>query len=198
MKELGPAFKQTIDLARAAAEEKYKWVKDHTVDPEKTKPAQDIIKRVQNDFAKAGGLIETKVVDSVMLGIRQGETFKQIQDRLIHSFKQPIAQAFTVANTALAAYDTVSTLAYACEAGVAEMKYSGPATRRPFCMSELGKIRSLEEWASMKNASGQSALVYRGGWNCRHWLEPVVSNVIPKPGDIEKSMAIFNKLKVAA
>jgi len=55
------------------------------------------------------------------------------------------------------------------------IKYTGPASIRPFANDHLGKTYKVSDVMKMKNMYGQDAIVWGCGWNCRHrWV--VVSN----------------------
>ncbi len=55
------------------------------------------------------------------------------------------------------------------------LRYSGPSgTVRPFCEEHIDKIYRYDEVENMTNAFGQPALVYCGGFNCRHRWDAIM------------------------
>lgn len=62
-----------------------------------------------------------------------------------------------------------------------EMKvlYVGPqdSRNRPFCAARVGKIFTMEEALAWDNGQGLPAVIYCGGYGCRHFLQPVVTGV---------------------
>jgi len=51
--------------------------------------------------------------------------------------------------------------------------YVTSGTTREFCAAHIDKVYSLGEVENMQNNFGQPALVYCGGYNCRHRWAPV-------------------------
>jgi len=59
--------------------------------------------------------------------------------------------------------------------GVEFLRYAGPSgTVRPFCREHINRIYSMKEVEAMTNNFGQPALVYAGGYNCRHRWVPMI------------------------
>lgn len=58
--------------------------------------------------------------------------------------------------------------------GVQHLRYAGPSgTERPFCKEHINRVYKIQEAEKIKNHFGQPALVYAGGYNCRHRWVPV-------------------------
>lgn len=89
-------------------------------------------------------------------------------------------QAVTLAHTALAAFNSSVTVQHAKEAGVEWFAYLGPddGKTREWCdhwVGMRGKISDFQKTANQWGRAKQPGPVefWRGGYNCRHRLEPV-------------------------
>lgn len=58
----------------------------------------------------------------------------------------------------------------------AEYRYEGPSDdrNRPFCAEWVGRVITKAELQTLTNDDGQSAMIWGGGWNCRHTWQLVV------------------------
>ena len=93
-------------------------------------------------------------------------------------------QAQTLANTALAQYDSASVFTLAKQAGISTFKFIGPPAERPFCQRLLQSDReyTLAEINNMDNGQGLPVWSSRGGYNCRHeWIAIPVDLDKPEP-----------------
>lgn len=81
----------------------------------------------------------------------------------------------TELNTGLAGFERAVTLAKADEFGVDLFLYAGGLikTSREFCIERAGKVFSRDEIESWDNGQGLPTLLYLGGYNCQHDLQPV-------------------------
>jgi len=82
----------------------------------------------------------------------------------------------TLVETSWRTMESGYTINQAEKVGVQKFRYDGPedAKNRQFCAEHVGKIYTLDEIKQMYNDFGQSAWIYRGGWNCRHYWTPIV------------------------
>jgi hypothetical protein len=83
-------------------------------------------------------------------------------------------------------------------AGLREMLYIGSVMKntRDFCLERVGKVFTVDEinsWDHDWSGKRGPALIYRGGWNCRHTWQPVenewveeLEEVYGPPANIEK------------
>jgi hypothetical protein len=113
-----------------------------------------------------------------------------------------LANVRTTANTAQAIADRSYAAAVNEELGIEYFQYLGGeiATTRPFCEHREGAIfhrREIEAWGDGKNSAGindirngtwdgriegtdsKSIFTFVGGWNCRHFLVPVIAQRVP-------------------
>ena len=113
-----------------------------------------------------------------------------------------LANVRTTANTAQAIADRSYAAAVNDELGIEYFQYLGGeiATTRPFCQHREGEIfhrKEIEAWGDGKNSGGindirgatwdgridgtdsRSIFTFVGGWNCRHYLVPVIKQKVP-------------------
>jgi hypothetical protein len=113
-----------------------------------------------------------------------------------------LANVRTTANTAQAIADRSYAAAVNDELGIEYFQYLGGEipTTRPFCQHREGAIfhrKEIEAWGDGKNSGGindirggtwdgridgtdsRSIFTFVGGWNCRHYLVPVVKQKVP-------------------
>jgi len=113
-----------------------------------------------------------------------------------------LANVRTTANTAQAIADRSYAAAVNEELGIDYFQYLGGEipTTRPFCAHREGEIyhrKEIEQWGDGKNSAGindirngtwdgridgtdsRSIFTFVGGWNCRHFLVPVIKQKVP-------------------
>ena len=113
-----------------------------------------------------------------------------------------LANVRTTANTAQAIADRSYSAAVNEELGIEYFQYLGGEipTTRPFCEHREGAIyhrKEIEAWGDGKNSAGindirngtwdgridgtdsRSIFTFVGGWNCRHYLVPVIKQKVP-------------------
>ena len=113
-----------------------------------------------------------------------------------------LANVRTTANTAQAIADRSYAAAVNDELGIEYFQYLGGEipTTRPFCQHREGEIfhrKEIESWGDGKNSGGindirggtwdgridgtdsRSIFTFVGGWNCRHYLVPVIKQKVP-------------------
>ena len=113
-----------------------------------------------------------------------------------------LANVRTTANTAQAIADRSYAAAVTDELGIEYFQYLGGEipTTRPFCQHREGAIfhrKEIEAWGDGKNSGGindirggtwdgridgtdsRSIFTFVGGWNCRHYLVPVIKQKVP-------------------
>ncbi|MCE7856886.1 MAG: hypothetical protein DYG97_10130 [Ignavibacteria bacterium CHB3] len=88
-------------------------------------------------------------------------------------------QASTLANTAVAQFDNAYMIENAQQAGVTKYLYDGTiiATTRDFCRERVGRVFTLEELEAMDNGQGLPVIPSLGGYNCRHYLTPIIDEI---------------------
>ena len=122
-----------------------------------------------------------------------------------------LANVRTTANTAQAIADRSYAAAVNEELGIEYFQYLGGEipTTRPFCEHREGAIfhrKEIEAWGSGENSAGindisngtwagridgtdsRSIFTFVGGWNCRHFLVPVIKQKVP-PSVIARAKA---------
>jgi hypothetical protein len=113
-----------------------------------------------------------------------------------------LANVRTTANTAQAIADRSYAAAVNEELGIEYFQYLGGEipTTRPFCQHREGAIfhrKEIEAWGNGENSAGindirkgtwdgridgtdsRSIFTFVGGWNCRHFLVPVIKQKVP-------------------
>jgi len=113
-----------------------------------------------------------------------------------------LANVRTTANTAQAIADRSYAAAVNEELGIDYFQYLGGEipTTRPFCAHREGAVfhrKEIEQWGDGKNSAGindirngtwdgridgtdsRSIFTFVGGWNCRHFLVPVIKQKVP-------------------
>lgn len=113
-----------------------------------------------------------------------------------------LANVRTTAGTAQAIADRSYAAAVNEELGIEYFQYLGGeiATTRPFCEHREGEIfhrKEIEAWGEGENSAGindirngtwdgridgtdsRSIFTFVGGWNCRHYLVPVIKQKVP-------------------
>jgi hypothetical protein len=110
--------------------------------------------------------------------IRQEYSYSRFRSELI---KKDIGefQASTLANTAVAQFDNAYMIENAQQAGVTKFIYDGTiiATTRDFCRERVGKTFTLAELEAMDNGQGLPVIPSLGGYNCRHYLTPIIDQI---------------------
>lgn len=157
-----------------------------------------VSRRAQMTFAKRAKAAVKDVFGSLNSGLSgllaQASTSPIPADKLASMAAQladqPLAQASTLANTALAGMQREVT-AQAAEglpggADDALYLYLGPvdATTRPFCRKYAGKAMTGKELSKIKNGQKLAVKSYGGGYNCRHSIIPI-SRAYAEASDIE-------------
>ena len=122
-----------------------------------------------------------------------------------------LANVRTTANTAQAIADRSYSAAVNEELGIEYFQYLGGEipTTRPFCEHREGAIfhrKEIEAWGNGENSAGindisngtwagridgtdsRSIFTFVGGWNCRHFLVPVIKQKVP-PSVIARAKA---------
>jgi hypothetical protein len=84
--------------------------------------------------------------------------------------------AETVINTHIDTFSRTVNGVRAVNNGIERFRYDGPPPERRFCQGIWGKVFTLEEIDSMDNGQLGDVFFSGGGYNCRHWWTPVVSN----------------------
>lgn len=152
------AFKNTPAAEQVTNEDYEKIVASTAID---FNEIEDTLKEsIENEFRK---MIKSDVSYNVL---RSALLKKDIGD----------STASTLANTKIAQFDTAYMVENASQAGVEKYKYDGTIkeTTRDFCRDRLGKIFTLKELEEMDNGQGLPVIPSLGGYNCTHYLTPVI------------------------
>lgn len=129
----------------------------------------------QVNFSELEDKLKFSVEQEFTKTIRQEYSFTKFRSELL---KKDIGevQANTLANTAVAQFDNAYMIENASQAGVQKFIYDGTIifTTRDFCRDRVGKIFTLAELELMDNGQGLPVIPSLGGYNCRHYLTPIV------------------------
>lgn len=132
--------------------------------------------RVSDAVPEVSRAVQTKIVEFRNdLGAGNGVKFEALTKTLTSRAGVLPEYGKTIANTELGAIDSIGRDMQADRAGINKLRYSGilDGLTRPFCSSWLGKVKTREFWKKLQNDTNpQPALIYRGGYNCRHRLMP--------------------------
>lgn len=161
-------------LASKRASERYKWYSGRFQGVEGTRRAINVFAKTSKGFAKVAGLVQKPIVKALMDGIKQKRTQTEITEIISSKFKKPLANAGTIANTGLAGYSNTTNFEYAKTAGIEKFRYAGPSAERDFCDKHVGKIYTEKELSALNNGQGLEVIEFCGGYNCRHYLDPVI------------------------
>jgi hypothetical protein len=87
--------------------------------------------------------------------------------------------ARTLTDTGQSAMNNVKIMNDYLEAGFTQFTYSGPPAERRFCVEHLDRTYHIDEIIKMDNGTGKkgktelAVLFYLGGYNCKHFWQPV-------------------------
>jgi hypothetical protein len=141
---------------------------------EKTPDAKPMIDKMLNtDYAIVQNKVNTNIVNAVQRGIRSGMTIKEMTNLIDRKVEIGKHHANTVARTARIAQNRAAKIEKGNSAGAEKYKLKGPSPERDFCRKYYGEVKTLKEWARLDNGQGLPVVPYCGGYNCKHWLEPV-------------------------
>lgn len=132
----------------------------------------------QIDFSSIEDKLNYSVEQEFTKILRSDSSFSALRSKLI---KKDIGefQASTLANTAVAQFDNAYMIENAQQAGVTKFLYDGTiiATTRDFCRERVGKVFTLQELEAMDNGQGLPVIPSLGGYNCRHYLTPIIEEI---------------------
>lgn len=153
-----------------------------------------------SDVAGAGKVITFSEADYERLVAAYSVQFNELEERLKNTietqFKKSIHSEYsysqlraklkqkdlgdfhssTLANTAVAGFDNAYMVENAQQAGVTKFIYDGTlkATSREFCVKHFKNIYTLEQLRALNNGQGLAVVPFLGGYNCTHFLTPVI------------------------
>ena len=139
----------------------------NNVEVEITKLSNDLVTRATRRLQLATG---TEFRDDLLEGLLTDLD-------TIHGF------AKTVSTTNLMAFNSLIRTSHAEDGGVEYFLYEGPVDRltREWCTHFVNRLvtpeilrRHQDDWGRAKQP--RPVLAYRGGWNCRHTLTPIVDD----------------------
>lgn len=130
------------------------------------------------DFSSVEDKLNFSVEQEFTKILRSDSSYSNLRSKLL---KKDIGefQASTLANTAVAQFDNAYMIENAQQAGIEKFIYDGTiiATTRDFCRERVGKIFTLAELENMDNGQGLPVIPSLGGYNCRHYLTPIVEKI---------------------
>ena len=183
-KKLWQKMKKRFDKSKKTTSEYYKkkiaWVDDKTLDLGTSKEMAKMYLRTNHQFAFLQGEFKKEIVREVYRGIKNGDKVKTIQDRVAKRVSVNSSKARAIVNTAVAGYDNTINKDMAKAVGVNKFKYSGATAERDFCRDRLGGVFTISELKAMNNGQGLPVETYLGGYNCRHFLAPVIDSEVLK------------------
>ena len=167
-KQIADAWNEYFDQSPSANYEKLVAV--NSIDLSKTSLEDDVKDKVNNELKKA--VSGDYGIESVT---------KKLTNTGIGSH-----EAYTLANTALAQFDNGYMAEVASQAGVIYYLYDGIKSdnTRDFCKKHIKRVYTLAELAALDNHQGLPVETALGGYNCQHYLTPLVNYIRKKYGEI--------------
>lgn len=174
-------YKKTVDKAwKKIRPDVIKRLERLGLDPIKTYKGNDVV----NYIKKWGGLqvdyLTRKYANEIYISAIQAAYSVDFEDAIAELEKVlPMLKkryAKTLIETSWRSMEAQYTINQAEKLGVKRYRYDGPVDEknRSFCAAHVGKVYTIDEIKQMVNDFGQSAWIYRGGWNCRHYWTPVL------------------------
>ncbi len=142
---------------------------------EKVKPIDENVKKQLNELIKKSNFavteLQQKIEKELIKSLNSGDFVKSLE-RGLRKIKVAERHINTEIFTTKAALDNLKRSMDYKKAGVKYLRYAGPlGTERPFCKLHIDRVYRFEEVEEMLNNFGQPALIYCGGYNCRHRWE---------------------------
>ncbi|MHC1738441.1 MAG: hypothetical protein AB9882_11945 [Ignavibacteriaceae bacterium] len=130
----------------------------------------------QVDFSAVNQTIYHTVKKEIQKAIALGQGFSLIQTNLNLS-GLGWHQASTIANTYLSMFNTSYMAEVAKQAGLTYYLYDGIILKhsRQFCRERVNRVYTIDELKSMDNHQGLPVDQSLGGYNCTHFLSPLVN-----------------------
>lgn len=151
-------------------------IRDFASLPEIDRHIRSVGDRVSDAVPEVSRAVQTKIVEFRNdLTAANGVKFETLTKTLTSRAGVLPEYSRTIANTELGAIDSIGRDMQADRAGIDKLRYSGilDGLTRDFCNSWLGKVKTRQFWRELQNDTNpQPALIYRGGYNCRHRLMP--------------------------
>lgn len=124
---------------------------------------------INNSAMAAGTTVRQEVVRGVLLG-RAGQIDTSVLSTRLRRNVE------TEVRTGEMAFSRTVNNSKAIDIGFTKFKYIGPNDKfnRPFCKHHVGKVYTSEEIAELDNGQGLEVFQFGGGYNCRHYWQPVV------------------------
>jgi len=144
---------------------------------EKVKPIDENVKKQLNELIKKSNFavteLQQKIEKELIKSLNSGDFVKSLE-RGLRKIKVAERHINTEIYTTKAALNNLKKSMDYKTAGVKYLRYAGPlGTERPFCKLHINKVYKFEEVEEMLNNFGQPALIYCGGYNCRHRWVPM-------------------------
>lgn len=145
--------------------------------------AEKLIKFDVSIYSEEVKQYAARVRSEIMSGVLLGKTPSVsdlegiLEDRLV-------AHLNTEIRTQTLAFNRSVTLQKSEDLGLELFLYVGPEDdiTRPFCRERVGQIFTRDEIDGWDNGQGLPANVYLGGYNCRHHLRPITSELAKRLG----------------
>jgi hypothetical protein len=154
-----------------------------------------ILAAYQVDFHDIEELHRDAVIGAFRAAIRNDWDYERFRKDVLSNRDLGLAQARTLSHTAVRQFDNAYMHAKCEAAGIEKFKWDGPnnPNSRPMCQHEgtpagyyekpgalkgvpgmLWKVFTWEELRAMSNGQGLPVTTSLGGYNCVHYLTPVV------------------------
>lgn len=154
-----------------------------------------IMAAYQVDFHDIEDLHRDAIIGSFRAAIRNDWDYERFRKDVLANRDLGLAQARTLAHTAVRQFDNAYMRAKTEDAGIDKYKWDGPnnPNSRPMCQHEdtpagyyerpgkllgvpgmLWKVFTWEELRAMSNGQNLPVTTSLGGYNCVHYLTPVV------------------------
>jgi len=123
--------------------------------------------------------LETDIINTIKNELNKAITGDYSFDTLRKKLEQKSLgthEAYTLANTTVAAFDNNYMTELAQQSGVLYYIYDGitSTNTRPFCQKHVKRVYTLQELSNMNNGQGLPVTQNLGGYNCQHYLTPLI------------------------
>ncbi len=135
--------------------------------------------QIDRFYKKLSERANRRLATEISAKLAAGEPVEEIAQVLRRKWQLPYNQLAATVRGVARASSRANAVLTAMSYGAQAFRYVGPRDElnRPFCADRVGKVFALGAVSKMKNDFGQAAWLFCGGWNCRHYWEPVMEEV---------------------
>ncbi len=126
-------------------------------------------------YKKLSERANCRLATEISAKLAAGESAEEIAQMLRRKWQLPYSQLAATVRGIARASSRANAVLTALRNGIGAFRYAGPkdGLNRPFCAKKVGKVFTYQQIVKEENDFGQVAWLFCGGWNCRHYWEPV-------------------------